>query len=217
MGFVLDDITGRKFGRLTVTCLDRMSRSATFWRCKCDCGNEVSVRGSSLKNGETKSCGCLRKELTQKAMTTHGMSHSRLYHIWNSMILRCEYPSSNSYARYGGSGISVCDEWHSFEKFRDWAYANGYTEYLTIDRKNNTGNYEPSNCRWVTNRDQCNNRRSNHICQFRGENMTISEIATLTGLPYKALYGRIYRGSSAEQAVKLMMERFGIEIQEIDE
>lgn len=216
MRFALDDITGKRYGRLTVICLDHSSRSSTFWSCRCDCGKNVSVRGSLLKNGTTKSCGCLRKELMRETKTTHGLSNSRLYHIWHSMILRCEYPSSHSYQRYGGRGITVCDEWHSFEKFRDWAYANGYTEYLTIDRKNNSGNYEPSNCRWVTNRDQCNNRRSNHICQFRGENMTISEIATLTGLPYKALYGRIYRGSSAEQAVKLMQEKFGITITEVE-
>lgn len=125
---------------------------------------------------------------------THGMSHSRLHNIWLSMRQRCEKPRSSGYRKYGAKGIRVCDEWSSFEVFRDWAYANGYTEELTIDRIDPHGNYEPSNCRWATQKDQQNNRTNNVKLTYKGATHSIEEWSKLTNLSWRVIYDRHYRG-----------------------
>ena len=195
------DLTGQKFGRLTV-----VNRAGTgkdkqvLWLCKCDCGSNCIVFASNLRKGHTKSCGCLQKEATSKANKTHGMRHSRLYHIWNAMIGRCHRKADRAYPSYGGRGIAVCDEWHSFAGFHSWALAAGYEDGLSIDRIDNDLGYSPSNCRWVTRYVQANNKRSNRCVEYNGETHTIAEWAEILGIKYATLRKRINDGWDVEKA-----------------
>lgn len=194
MGKPLIDMTGRKIGRLTVKCRaeHKGKRTGAFWKCECECGNEVVVYGSELRKGETKSCGCLHKEELSKRARTHGLSGKRIYRIWQTMIKRCHKPNFERYKDYGGRGIEVCPEWkNSFEKFHEWAMANGYKENLTIDRIDTNGNYEPSNCRWVTYKVQGNNTRRNHYIEYNGERHTMAEWAEIKGMKLQTLAARI--------------------------
>ena len=152
------DLTGKKFGRLKV--LARADRGG--WLCLCDCGNQKIVNTHNLTNGLIKSCGCYNKErlLGTHINQKHGMSRTRIYITWRNMRVRCTNPKDKRYASYGGRGITVCEEWNTFEPFRDWAIANGYRDDLTIDRIDTNGNYEPSNCRFITRAENNKNRRN---------------------------------------------------------
>lgn len=147
-------------GRLTVRAIAGKDRKRNLlWLCECACGTETVVAGWRLRKGEPKSCGCLQREVTAKRNLSHGMAGTRLYRIWANMIARCCNERGTQYPDYGGRGISVCDQWKSFEPFAEWASANGYSHALSIDRVNNNGNYEPSNCRWATATEQSRNKR----------------------------------------------------------
>lgn len=165
---------------------------AQKWRCRCDCGTEKLVDGRSLRSGASN--GCFKCHPGIGNRRRHGQKRTRLYNIWSGMIRRCENLSEPAYPHYGGRGIVVCPEWRqSFERFRDWAMANGYQPHLTIDRRNNDQGYTPSNCRWATYAEQNRNYRRNRPIEYLGRKVLVCDLAIEVGLPQDILKNRIFR------------------------
>ncbi len=193
-----EDLTGQQFGRLTVIKrAENDKNGSTQWLCQCNCSNKTKkvIRGSALRNGLTQSCGCLHTEMLANRNRTHNLSKSKLYKIWYAMKNRCYYSKDKCYNRYGGRGITVCDEWlHDFQAFYDWAMANGYADSLTIDRIDVNGNYEPSNCRWITNKEQQYNKCNNHLITYNGKTQTVKQWSIELEIEYGTLLSRLNRG-----------------------
>lgn len=190
-----EDLTGRRFGRLTVIeFYDHNKYGQPRWLCKCDCGNTTVVVGSDIRSGSTSSCGCLWKERIMEAKVTHGMSYSNVYPEYRNMKSRCYDENAHNYKWYGGRGIKMCDRWkddiHDF--YNDVSKLPHFGEKgYTLDRIDNDGDYEPGNVRWATNSEQCNNRSSNLLYEYDGKTRTLKEISDITGIPYKTLHKRI--------------------------
>ena len=208
------DMTGQKFGRLTV--INEAGRSKcckALWLCVCSCGGNKVVLGRNLKKGTTKSCGCLRKEISKVKATTHGLSNSRTYSIWANLIQRCCNKKDKDYCNYGGRGISVCGRW--LDSFNNFLEDMGMPPRGgSIDRLNNNGNYEPGNCRWTTRKEQARNRRTNKLITYKGKTRPIVEWSEEVGINRNTLLDRINRGWSVERALTepVNHKREGVEI-----
>jgi hypothetical protein len=197
-----EDLSGRRFGYLTVISYAGHKNNRIYFNCKCDCGNQKEIRGSHLKGGLIVSCGCYHKKVTStisQKVITHGKSQTRLYRVFMDMKTRCYNSKSKDYKNYGGRGITICKEWlQDYTSFEDWALKNGYDEsakkgVCTIDRINVNGNYEPSNCRWVSNKEQANNKTTNHYITYNGETKTISQWSSITGISKSVILNRLVR------------------------
>lgn len=195
---------GTRFGRVTVLHEVAQRRNhERYFLCECDCGTVWEVALGTLTGGETKSCGCLRRERFVSRLESHGQSRMPLYSVWRAMRQRCQNAANPVYEHYGGRGIRVCDEWQGFAAFSDWAMTNGYRAGLTIERIDNDGNYEPSNCTWIPQSQQSNNTRRNRILTFRGKTMNLAEWADRLGINPATLGGRISRGWGIEATLTI--------------
>lgn len=182
----LIDLTGKRFGRLTVVKRAENVKNRPCWVCKCDCGNTKIIKGDDIRYGKTLSCGCYARDALKRRNFKHGYTQgriNRLYSIWASMKNRTTNSNTQFYARYGGRGIKMCKEWlDSFSSFKDWAESNGYKDDLTIDRIDNEKGYYPQNCRWTTMTEQMNNTCVNTHYRFAdGFDVTRAELLRMLG------------------------------------
>lgn len=211
---VFRDLTGYIVGYLTVIeqvddKIDKGGRHRKMWRCHCsNCGGEAVISSDALTSGNQVSCGCYHRQRAHEARLTHGLTDTRLHYVWCGIRNRCYGVNTPEYKLYGGRGISMCDEWKDdFMAFHDWAIANGYDEtaprgQCTVDRIDVNGNYEPCNCRIVTQMEQMQNTRKNHFITYQGETLTIAEWSRRTGIRQEKIRNRIVKlGWTPERAL----------------
>ena len=201
-------LPGTTFGRLTIQrkCQQLFNPDGSTyitWVCLCSCGKFTEARTRSLTSGATQSCGCLQKETTTKRSTIHGKSKrglvTKTYMVWASMIRRCNNPNAEYYRYYGGRGIKVCPRWHKFENF--YADVGDIPRGMSLDRKDNDGDYEPGNWRFATWKEQNNNSRNNHWIKYKGEEKTLTQWGEVLGINMHTLLSRLNQlGWSIERA-----------------
>ena len=199
------NLKGLRFSRLLVIKFAYMIKSCSVFECLCDCGKIKNIRGTHLKRGLTKSCGCLCIEELKIRATSHGCATDNKctseYVSWTNMKQRCYNPNSKDYNNYGGRGIIICDRWkNSFDNFLS-DMGKKPNEKYSIDRINVNGNYEPSNCRWATQLDQTNNKRTNKNLTYNGETLTMSQWAKKMNIPLATIHNRIKRGLSVKDSL----------------
>ena len=195
----LDSLIGKKFNMLTIISYIKKGKyNHTYFVCKCDCGNTTEIRANHLLNDNQYSCGCIRTKYKNSIIGT------AIYNTWNRMIHRCYDVKNQKYKRYGKRGIKVCDEWkNNYDNFYKWAINNDFQIGLSIDRIDNNGNYEPSNCQWATRKQQMNNTSRNRYITYNNETHTLAEWCEISGVKYGTASSRLHRGKSIEEALTL--------------
>lgn len=200
----IKNIAGQKFNMLTAIKI--ASHSPLKWECRCDCGNICCVRAGNLMHGKQKSCGCLSRRGNPK----HNQSYTRVYRIYAKIKRRCFAEDDPAFPRYGGRGITMCNEWKdSFESFSHWAYASGYRDDLSIDRIDNDGNYSPENCRWANVYEQANNKRNSTRYSYQGKTQTLASWCREKNMSYKVVWYRLSKGWPFEEAISKPVSREG--------
>lgn len=193
---VFVDITGERYGKLVAICAttERTKNGGVIWLFKCDCGKSKCIPANSVKSGLVKSCGCITK--------THGMTGTRLFNIWVDMRQRCSNPNYPQFYLWGGKGVKVCQEWENdFQAFYNWAISNGYDDTLSIERKDGCGDYEPSNCKWATPKEQSRNTTGNRKITIDGETKLLCEWIEISPITTSTYYKRIKRGMTDKEAL----------------
>jgi hypothetical protein len=210
----LIDLTGQRFGRLYVIERAGSSNGNALWLCLCDCGKMKVVNGVQLRCGETKSCGCIQREIISNKMSKHKgtINDRRLYRVWAGMISRTSNPNATNYQYYGGRGIQVCEQWKDFSEFRKWAFDNGYdinADYgkCTLDRIDTNDNYYPENCRWVSMETQNNNQRSNMIITYNGETHNYKQWADILKINYSTFRKYMKIGKTIDDILSTRKEQ----------
>jgi len=202
-GKPLADLAGQKFGRLTARYpvhLIVKPHNVVAWYCDCDCGQHAYVRTSKLTTGHTQSCGCLHRDKTAEVKRTHGQCGTKTHKSWSSMIRRCKDSRNEHWKHYGARGITVCERWLKLENF----YADmgdRPSHQHSLDRIDNNRGYEPGNCRWATQKEQCRNQRSNRHLTANGITKTLAEWSEITGLTSDTILRRLKRGWSEDAAI----------------
>lgn len=203
---MLPEMVGNTFGRWIV--LEQVARpgrkTGRWFRCLCDCGQEGIVRGDQLRNGTSRSCGCLSSEihadLARRLRLTHGGRKSPEYQVWIQMLQRCKNPRNRNYKNYGGRGITVCERWRDFSAFMEDMGSRPHAG-LTIERKDNNRGYTAENCIWGTREEQANNSRHNRLITFNNQTLTVSQWAALLGMKSTVIINRLRIGWPEELAL----------------
>lgn len=202
---IIPDLNGRTFTRLTViTPIERNANKQLVYKCQCQCGNLRYVFPHSLVSGNTKSCGCLKRDTIRAAQRTHGLSKTPTYIAWAAMHSRCTCPTNAKFADYGGRGITICDRWlNSFANFLTDMGEKPSPKH-TVDRQDNSLGYTPENCIWATRKEQANNKRNNHLLTFQERSQTMAQWCSELGLSYTVVRSRLNRlGWSVEKALTI--------------
>ena len=198
MGKIID-LTNMCFGKLKVISFAYCKNKKSYWNCECSCGNKKVARSDSLKDGNLKSCGCLQFE---HAIKTHDKSKTKLYRVFHSMKNRCYNEKDKNYKYYGEKGVKINEDWlNDFMSFYKWSYDNGYKDGLTIDRIDVNGNYEPSNCKWITQEEQANNTTRNRNYEINGETLNITQLSKRYNINRNTLNYRLNQEWELEKAL----------------
>lgn len=191
----LNNLQGFQFGSLTVLQLEKSHGNGAVWLCQCKCGTQKEIRASDMVQGSVKSCGCEHIKRIAKASTTHGMTNTRTYSIWQAMRLRCNRINQD----YSCRGITYDERWDSFENF--YLDMGEVPDGMSIDRIDVNGNYNKDNCRWATQEQQANNKRSSVFIEYNGKKQTVSQWAKELKMNHHTLRSRLKKGLTAEQAL----------------
>ena len=195
------DLTGMKFGNLTAIKNLGRKTGNILWLCHCDCGKDIKCYQYNLERGTSTSCGCLRSFYAKQTRCCHGESTGTLYKKWGSIKTRCYNKKIPCYKNYGGRGIKICDDWLKFWNFREWAYKNGYSDGLTLERIDVNGNYEPDNCKWISMAEQQSNKRTSVFITYNGVKKTLSQWSKELGLSKEAIRYRYNVGWTPEECL----------------
>lgn len=195
------DLTGRKFSRLTISSFGGMKKGQALWRVRCECGTEKIVRGTNIKSGRTKSCGCYNKAVAGEQSITHGLSRSPTYKTWSGMLQRCHNKNNSRFKDYGARNITVCERWEKFENFLQDMGPRPLGR-LTIERIDNEQGYYPDNCRWATYLEQGQNTRKTRLLFHDGLTLSMSAWGRKKGILRATISRRLRSNCSTDKALR---------------